>query len=100
MPIWTNASEEKLDTSSSFDLLLVCDTLGFQIRRITVQDVDVRWIYINVREKVLVHEGMVRFWVLAWQAHVLVLSNVCQHGDPVAYAVQVTHHVERDHILE
>ena len=54
--IRANATQEQLDTAGVFDLLLICYALRFQVCGVAVQDVDVRWVDIDMAEEVLVHK--------------------------------------------
>lgn len=57
--IWTDAAQKKLNAAGALDLLFVRDAFGFEIWRISVQDVDVCWVDVNMAEKMLVHEAVV-----------------------------------------
>jgi hypothetical protein len=71
--IGSNTAQEKLNTTGLQDLLLVIMTFELQIRRITVEDIDVVWFYVDMGEEMLVHEAVVALWVIAWDPYVLVL---------------------------
>jgi len=75
MPVRSYPTQEELNTACALDLFLVGYAFFFQILCIAVQDVDVRGIYVDVAEEVLVHEGVVRLGVLAWNADVFVLRG-------------------------
>lgn len=77
MSVWSNATQEELDASSSLNLFLECNALLLQIRRIAIQYVDVHWIDIDMAEEVLVHEGVIGFWMISWNTNVFVLYE-CQ----------------------
>lgn len=70
-----------MHSAGLFDLLLVSFALGLQIGRIAIQDVHILRHDVDVLEEVVPHEIVVRFGVVARQAHVLV-------------------HVERFHVAE
>lgn len=72
--VWSDTPKEELDAASTPDLLLVSHALGLQIGRVAIQDVDVGGIDVDVGEKVLVHEAVVRLGVVAWQANIFVLQ--------------------------
>ena len=74
----TYPAEEELDAACSFDLFFVGYAFCFEIWCVAVQNVDVCGVYVDVREEVFVHEGVVRFWVLTRQAYVLVLFDDLQ----------------------
>lgn len=80
MPIGSYPAHEQLDAAGALDLLLVRDTLLLEVLGVAVQDVDVGRVDIHVAEEVLVHEGVVGFRVLAWDADVLVHVE----GDDIA----------------
>ena len=48
-------TNKELDASCSSDLLLVLDALGLQVARVTVQDVDVVRVNVDVLEEVVEH---------------------------------------------
>jgi hypothetical protein len=71
--IGPNAAEEQLDATRTLYFLFVVMAFGFQVRRVTVKDVDVVRIHIHMREEVLVHKAMIAFGVVSWKADILVL---------------------------
>ena len=81
MPIRADASEEKVYTSCLLDRSFVGSTFGFEVWSITVEDVDVLPLDVDMIEEVLPHEGMVALGVIFGDADILV-------------------HVERDDMLE
>jgi hypothetical protein len=81
MSITPNAAEEQLNSTKSLNLHFVRKTLFAQIRRVSVQYIDILRVDVNMTKEVRKHERVIRFRVVARQTHVLV-------------------HVERDHILK
>lgn len=75
MSVGPDAAEEELDAAYVLDFLLVRDALGFEVGGVAVEDVDVGRVDVDVREEVLVHEGVVGFGVVARQADVFVLEE-------------------------
>jgi hypothetical protein len=75
MSIGPYASKEQLYAAGLGDLLLVLTTLGFQIRCIAVEDIDVGRGNVYVREEVLVHEAVIAFRVLARDTDILILEE-------------------------
>lgn len=73
MSIGANAAQEEVNATVGLDGGFVGYTLGLEIWRIAIEDVDVARVDIDVREEVLVHERVVGFWVLAGDPDVLIL---------------------------
>lgn len=81
MSIWTDPAEEELDPTSTLDLLFIGDALLFKVGRVTVEDVNVLRVDIDVAEEMLVHEGVVGFGVFTGDGDVFVLlEGKCQVG--------------------
>ena len=59
MPVCADSSEEQIDPADGFDLGFERGTLGFEIRCVAVEDVDVLAGYVDVGEEVGEHEGVV-----------------------------------------
>lgn len=59
-------SDKQVNTAKIGDLLLVFTAFLFDIFGITIKNVHVNWIYINVAEEVIIHEGMVRLRMVTW----------------------------------
>ena len=70
--VWANSSEEQLDAATPRNLLLVLDAFSLEIGRVAVEQVHVLRLHIHMREKVAVHESVVRFWVFTWDTDILV----------------------------
>lgn len=77
----TDTSHEKIDTTHFLDLGLVLVALGHEIRRVAVENVNVLRLNVDVAEKVVPHERVVRFGVRFWERDVFI-------------------HVEGDDVLE
>lgn len=73
MSIWPNATEKQIDSTSTLDLGFVFNTFGFKVGSVAVQDIDIGWVNINMREEVLVHECVVALGMFAWDSDVFVL---------------------------
>lgn len=69
----SNAAEEQLDATDTLDLVLELLTFGFEIWCVAIEDVDVIGVYIDVGEEVLVHEAVIAFRVIPWDANIFVL---------------------------
>lgn len=61
-----------MNTSSSFNFLLVHLAFQEQIGRVAVENVDIFWHDIDVFEEIIPHEIVIRFGVLSRQIDVLV----------------------------
>ncbi len=79
--IGSDTGHEKIDSAHSLDFGFVVIALGYEIRRVSVKNVDVLRLNIDVREKVVPHERVVRLRVRLGQSNVFV-------------------HVEGDYVLE
>lgn len=56
-------SYEQLDSSSFCDLLLIGLTLCFQVLCVSIQDVSIGWLNVDMLEEVVPHVGVVALWV-------------------------------------
>lgn len=65
-------SDKEFDPSGSLDLLLKGVTLGLQVSRISIQNVGVFRVDVNVLEEIIPHEGVVTLWVVSRKTHILV----------------------------
>jgi len=72
MTIGTNTAQEELDTTNTGNLSLELLTLFIQIRSITIQNVSVLGLDVDVHKEVLPHERVVGFRMITRQANVLV----------------------------
>lgn len=70
--ILTYTSQEEVDAAHALDLGFILDAFSLQVGSIAVEDVDIAWVNVHMREKVLPHEGVVGFGVVTWDADVLV----------------------------
>lgn len=70
--VLADAGQEEVDAADALDGVLVGDALGLERGRVAVEDVHVGRVDVDVREEVLPHEGVVRLWVVARDADVLV----------------------------
>ena len=77
----TDTAHEEVNTTSFCNHFLVVVALGDEVRSVTIEDVHVLWLDVDVVEEVVPHEAVVAFWVINRQFHILV-------------------HVERDDVLE
>ena len=77
----TYATHKQVDTACCLDLSLVLSALTLQILSVTVQNVYILGVDVNVLEEVVPHKRVVALGVLLGQVAVLV-------------------HIERDHVLE
>jgi hypothetical protein len=59
MTIGTNATHKEMDATGSCNSLLVISTLGIEVVGITIEDMNVLGLDVNVAEKVLPHETMI-----------------------------------------
>jgi len=75
MSIWSNSAEKQINSTCSFDSSFVLDTFGLEIRGIAIQDVNVGRMDVDMREEVLVHEGVVAFRMLAGNTNVFILRD-------------------------
>jgi hypothetical protein len=102
--IGSNATEEQLDATDTLDLIFIVLALGLEVRGVAVEDVDVFWLGVDVGEEVLVHEAVVAFWMVSWDANILVLigsiSWLSSTRGCCATLEANSYHVERDHIAE
>jgi hypothetical protein len=73
--IGTNAAEEEFDTPDFLDLLLEVMALGFQIRRIAIQDMNIGRVDVYVREEMVEHEAVVATRVFAGNPDIFVLHD-------------------------
>ena len=81
MSIGTYASHEQVDTTSILDCFLIVFALSLQILGITVENMHILFLDIDVAEEIVPHEGVVALWMFFGQIDILV-------------------HIERDDILE
>lgn len=58
-------SNKQLDPTCSLDLLFKGVTLSLQVSCISIQDMGVCWVDVNVLEEVVPHKGVVTLWVLS-----------------------------------
>jgi hypothetical protein len=70
--ILPDTAEEQLDAACLFDLFLVHIALFDQIKCIPIQNVDLGWGDIDVREEFSEHESMVALGVITRQTNVLI----------------------------
>lgn len=56
-------SYEQLNSSGLCDLLLIGLTLCLQVFCVSIQDVSVGWINVDVLEKVVPHVGVIALWM-------------------------------------
>ena len=73
MAVRANAAEEQLDATDSLDLVLIVLSLGLEVGCISVEDVDVVWLDVDMGEEVLVHEAVVAFGMVTRDANILIL---------------------------
>ena len=71
--VWTDAAEEELNAAGALDLFFVGDAFGFEVLRVAIENVYVGRVDVDVGKEVSVHEGVVGFGVIAWDADVFVL---------------------------
>lgn len=81
MPVFTNAGQEEINTTSCLDSFLVCVTFGLRAGSVAIEYVDVGRVDVDMREEVLPHKGVVGVGVVSRKTDILV-------------------HVEGDYILE
>jgi len=74
--VFADASQEEVDAADSFDLGLVLDAFNLKIWGIAVEDMDVIWVDVDVREEVPPHEGVVALGMVSGETDVLVLLPV------------------------
>jgi len=65
-------SDEKVDSTGSFNLLLVGQAFGLQIGGVAVQNVDVLRQNIDVLEEIVPHKVVIRFGVITRQVDVFI----------------------------
>ena len=70
--VLADAGEEEVDAASGFDGVLVADAFGLEVRGVTVEDVDVGRVDVDVGEEVLPHEGVVGLGVVTRNADVFI----------------------------
>lgn len=68
MSIGTYTSDEQLNSTGLLDQVLEMVALGHQISRVSVQDVRVCRIDVDVLEKVVPHKVMVALWMISGQS--------------------------------
>lgn len=73
--------QEKVDAAHALDFSFILNAFSLKVGGVAVEDVDIAWVNVHVREEVLPHEGVVGLRMVTWDADVLV-------------------HVERDDIFE
>jgi hypothetical protein len=76
MAILADAGQEQVDAAYGFDLGFICDALGLEVCRLTVEDVDVLGVDVDVGKEVLPHESVIALGVIPWDANVLVLREL------------------------
>ena len=81
MPVGTDTAEEEVDTTSGEDRFLVGSALGLEVGGITIEDVYVLLLDVDVAEEVLPHKGVVALGMILGDTYVLI-------------------HVEGDDVLE
>ena len=81
MSVRPDAAEEQVDSACFTDTFFVTGTFGFEVFGITVEDVHVLLLNIDMAEEVLLHERMVALRMIFGDTHIFV-------------------HVERNHVLE
>mmetsp|Transcript_28081 Transcript_28081/g.39622 ORF Transcript_28081/g.39622 Transcript_28081/m.39622 type:complete len:228 (+) Transcript_28081:1014-1697(+) len=81
--ISANTTKEEFNSTNSCNFLFIVFALLFKILGIAIQNVDVLLLDVDVIEKVLSHECMIRFRVVFWQVDVLihVKGNYILKGD-------------------
>ena len=72
MSVRTDTAEEQVDTADITDLLLITRTLGYEVRSVTVQDIDILLADVDMREEVIPHEAVITLGVLFRQVDILV----------------------------
>ena len=72
MTIGTDTAEEEMNTANIFDLLLITCTLGSEVGSITVEDIDVLFADVDMREEVIPHEAVIALRMLFGQVDILV----------------------------
>lgn len=75
MAILSHASEEDVDASQGLDLALVLGALVQQVLCLTVEDVGVVGVDVDLGEEVGVHERVVGLGVVSREAYILVLRR-------------------------
>ena len=61
MPVRTDTSQEQVHTTGSFHLCFVSGAFGFQIFCVSIQDVHILRLNVDMAEKVVPHERMIAF---------------------------------------
>ena len=90
MSVGTNTTHKEVDTTIRFDLLFVTGTLSIQIGSITIQDIGILRIDINMVEEIIPHERIVAFGMFFRQADIFIhiKSNYIPEGNN-SFLVQV-----------
>lgn len=73
VPIGSYPAKEELNAAGALDFFFIRYALLFKIFCISVQDVDVCWVDVDMAEEVLVHERVVGLRMIARDADVFVL---------------------------
>ena len=68
----TDTAHEEVNATSLSDELLVVVTLSDEILCVTIEDVYILRLDVDVVEEVVPHEAVVTFWVIFWQLHIFV----------------------------
>ena len=79
--IGTYATHEEVNTTCIFDHFLVVFTLCLQILGISIEDMDIFFLNVDVAKEVVPHEAMITLWMILGEVHIFV-------------------HVERNDVLE
>jgi len=72
MTIRTDTTQEEVDTTYGEDRFLVGSALGLEVGGITVEDVYVLLLDVDVAEEVLPHEGVVALGMILGDTYVLI----------------------------
>lgn len=72
VPVLSDASQEELDSADGLDRRLVPRAFGYEIWRVSVENVDLRRGDVDMREELAEHEGMVGLRVVLRQPDIFV----------------------------
>lgn len=84
-------SYKQLDSSGLCDLLLIGLTLRLKVLCISIQDVSIGWINVDVLEEVVPHVGVVAFWMSTrepWRTKVSAFDLQCHESSCFQCLVQ------------
>jgi hypothetical protein len=70
--IWANTAKEELDAADSLDLFLIFNAFCFQVLGLSVKNMDIVWIDVDMRKEVFVHECMIALRMIARQTDIFV----------------------------